>query len=106
MGDLTDSELKKANQTLGEIERVLDKYPTMDDFKTRLMKTVPILNYRNKDFIANKIYEYEPNDLSNGALEKILKKITKDSNIRYKSRPKSNKSAFQTRLDQMRNENK
>jgi hypothetical protein len=73
--DLTDSEQRKADKILKEIERCEKKYPTLEDFKKHLMKLVPLVNFKNKDFLKKKIETYESNELSYDKLYKILKKI-------------------------------
>jgi len=79
--DLTGAEIKKANKTLDEIERIMKKYPTLEDYKTMLKKYIPILNIKEKEFIKRKIDEYKHKDISFDELHNLIKHINKEKSV-------------------------
>ena len=71
--NLTDTEKRKAEKLLDEIERIQKRFPTIDDYKKYITKISKKMNYKNKDFLAKNIEEYKPVDkLSLEKLGKIL----------------------------------
>jgi len=104
-GDLTDTELRKAKRTLKQIDRVLEKYPTLEEYKNKLKKVIPMWNIKNQDFLKRKIDEYEPTEnIDIKKVEKILKKINKQESTRVAysaTSGKNTKSGFQERLEKI-----
>lgn len=81
--DLTDSEIRKAKKILSELEIVKKKYPTLEDYKEKLKKVMPIFNIRNISYLKRKIDEYEPSKMTSDELENLIKKISKKASDNF-----------------------
>jgi hypothetical protein len=76
-GDITDTEKIKIKKRLEELKKVKEKNPTLDDYKKRLARTMSVLNIRNRNYLKDKIMEYNPKDMSKIELVDEIKKVYK-----------------------------
>ena len=114
--DLTDIEIKKSKKTLEQIDRLLKKYPSLEDYKKFLKRVVPIVNLKNKSYLKRKIDEFEPSNLSASALEKIIKSISKEIakdfngeqtiKTHFNEKGENPKSTFQKRMEDLQKHGK
>jgi cell shape-determining protein MreC len=74
-GDVTDTERKKIEKRLEELRKVKQKNPTLDDYKKRLARTMSILNIKNRNYLKEKIMDYQPKDMSISELVSQIKKV-------------------------------
>lgn len=105
--NITDVEKKKINKRLKELIKVKKKNPTLDDYKRRLIKRTPLMNFKNRNYLRNQIESYEPREMSVyeiiETLKKFYKEISRTDVPGYQNH--NNRSAFQRRLDDiMRNQ--
>lgn len=63
-GDVTDTERKKIEKRLEELRKVKQKNPTMS-----------ILNIKNRNYLKEKIMDYQPKDMSISELVSQIKKV-------------------------------
>lgn len=74
-GDVTDTERKKIEKRLEELRKVKQKNPTLDDYKKKLTRTMSILNIKNRNYLKEKIMDYQPEDMSISELVSQIKKV-------------------------------
>ena len=58
--DLTDTEIEDIEYKITKINKTLQKYPTLDSYKLSAKKAMKIVNFRNSNFLCNRIDTYQP----------------------------------------------
>lgn len=76
----TDSSKEKIEYSIKKLEKIKTKYPTLEEYKTKMKKNALFYNIRNINYLRNQIDIYKPHDLSLYELMPQLWKISKDIN--------------------------
>jgi hypothetical protein len=76
--ELTDIETEDIEYKIDKINKELIKYPTIDSYKAAAKKVARIANYRNRNFLYNRIDTYQPIILDIYDAVKEIKKINKN----------------------------
>jgi hypothetical protein len=76
--ELTDIETEDIEYKIDKINKELIKYPTIDAYKVAAKKAAKIANYRNRNFLYNRIDNYQPIILDIYDAVKEIKKINKN----------------------------
>jgi len=75
--NITDTELKTIKKAINFYNKILSKYPTLEDYKKRLCKISWVYHIKNNKYLQEKIMEYEPKRKNRSEIVEILKKIHK-----------------------------
>ena len=75
--DITDTERKKIEKGIKELDKIKRKYPTLMDYKRKTCRIYGNLTIKNREYIKNSIMDYEPKEMDSEQIEKKLKKIYK-----------------------------
>lgn len=76
-GDITDTEKLKIKKRLKELKKVKEENPTLNDYKKRIARTLSVLNIRNRNYLKDKIMEYNPKNMNRIELVDEIKKVYK-----------------------------
>jgi hypothetical protein len=75
LSDVTDTEKRKILTRLKELKKVKEKYPTFEVYKAKLSKHVPLYNFKNREYLRNQIWEYEPIQMNASEVVSELRKV-------------------------------
>jgi len=75
--DITDVEKRKVLSKLKDLKKVKEKYPTLQSYKQEVSKKVIFYNFKNRDYLRNQIWEYEPRQMSAMQVAAELTKVYK-----------------------------
>lgn len=76
-GDVTDSEREDIEYRLSEIRKTIAKYPTIDSLKNLYTREAKYFNFKNRNYIINKINEYQPRRMAISTLCDEIRKTYK-----------------------------
>lgn len=92
--NLTNREKNKVKYFIEKLNKLIKKYPTIDDFKKKFAKKVSYLNIKDARFVKKEIMDYQPKELD---LHDILKYIRKQFKF-----VKNNHFLDKDKIDQMK----
>jgi hypothetical protein len=76
-GDVTDVEKKKVMKRINALKKIKNKYPTLEIYKQKSLKTLKILNIRNKSYIEEEVMKYQPKQMRASEVLKEIQKVYK-----------------------------
>ena len=100
--NITDVDKKKINKRIKELKKVKRKYPTLDDYKKKAIRTGSLYNFKNRNYLKNQVMDYQPRVLDDYQIVELLKKIYSDI-TRSDVRGDDQQGGLQDRLNNMLN---
>lgn len=76
--DITDVESEDILKKLNKLKKIKIKYPTLDEYKKKVCKVMPLFNIRNRKYLCDQVMQYEPKKMNASEVMKEIGKVYKE----------------------------